>query len=945
MHIQIQKRNGFLQPLEISKIVYRIDRLIKAFDDTGEKFGRELDIDANCIALEVCQHVKDKIKSAEIDDITARICGDKVLENPDYNELATRLVISDNHKSNRDWLEFTEITQLLNEKNPGRFSPIYLGLVEKYGNQLDREICYSRDYLTFDYFGYKTLEKNYLISTIAQNHVVRERPQHLWMRVALEIHRHDIPRVIEMYHDLSQFYYNHATPTLYNSGHIQNQLGSCFLVAGNDSIEGMHENARRLAHISKHSGGIGYWLTNIRGNNAVINSTGGRGSGLVPYIKTLNSICKHVDQGGKRKGSIACFLETFHPDLLAFLDLKKNTGDEEFRARDIFPALFINDIFMERLEKAITLKKSQPTPTPTLSTNEKKLSDAMGLSNSPQSDEALPQSKGVMGEGVLPQVLWSFMCPKACPGLVKAYGAEFTKLYEEYERAGKFVKQVDILEIWSAMLDSQIETGTPYMIYKDAANRLSNQQNIGTINSSNLCVEILEVSTYDEIASCNLASISLAKYVNKDKPFGYDLELLATYAGRVCRNLNNVIDRGFYPLPQIKRGNYRHRPIGIGVQGLADVFYQLRMPYESAEAMQLNRLIMEAIYYGAVRETIVLARERTEMMASLAHLSLDARRELVHMIGKHELYLQNLADFNRVHTEDVPTSAVEQEYRDEMQLRIAELLTKLTNVLTEANIDMERFNWVELQYWNPDRPQQLWGAYSSFDGSPASQGKFHFDLSGDSDSATHFDWDSLKRETALYGWRNSLLVALMPTASTAQIMGNTECFEQPTNNIYARTVLSGQFMVVNKYLQRDLMKLGLWNREMTEEIMRERGSVQNISKIPKELRDLYKTGWEISKRVYLKMARDRQIFIDQSQSLNLHIPEPTYDLLTTIHLYGWRLGLKTGMYYLRRQTVAKAQQFTVDASKSRKTIDEKQNQKNDTSSCRLDDGECTMCSA
>lgn len=876
MHIQIQKRSGSYQSLEISKIVYRIDRLIKAFDDNGQKFGRELDIDANSIALEVCQHVKDKIKSTELDEITAKICADKVLENPDYNELATRLVVSDNHKSNRDWQDFSSITRLIDSHNPGRFSPIYLSLVNKFASEIDREMQYTRDYLTFDYFGYKTLEGKYLISTVVNNHVVRERPQHLWMRVALEIHRHDLPRVIEMYHDLSQFYYNHATPTLYNSGHMHNQLGSCFLAAGHDSIEGMHENARRIAHISKHSGGIGYWLSNIRGNNSVINSTGGRGSGLIPYIKTLNSICKHVDQGGKRKGSIALYLEPWHPDLMAFLDLKKNSGDEEFRARDVFPALFMNDVFMERLERSILSKKSS-----------------------------------VNGEISSP-VLWSFMCPKECSGLVKAYGIEFTRLYEEYERNGKFVKQIDILEVWNALLDSQIETGTPYLVYKDAVNLLSNQQNIGTINSSNLCVEILEVSTYDEIASCNLASISLPKYINHEKPNNYDLELLANYAGRVCRNLNNVIDRGFYPLPQIKRGNYRHRPIGIGVQGLADVFYQLKIPYESVKAQELNKLIMEAIYYGAVRESIKLACERTEMMSGLTKLDKSKQRELLQMIGKHELYLQNLDDFNRTHTETL--NETEQEYRSNLRSSILQLRQRIEIVLTDVGIDVTSFNWVELQYWNPDRPSQYWGTYSSFDGSPASQGKFHFDLSGDTTSGL-FDWDQLKQATREYGWRNSLLVALMPTASTAQIMGNTECFEQPTNNVYARTIISGQFMVVNRYLQRDLMNLGLWNRQMIDDILLARGSIQSIHSIPKELRDLYKTNWEISKKIYMKMARDRQTFIDQSQSLNLFIPEPTYDILTTVHLHGWRLGLKTGMYYLRRKTVAKAQQFSVDATK------------------------------
>lgn len=1213
MHIQIQKRDGSLQPLEISKIVYRIDSLIKGNDELNNKIGEALDIDANCVALEVCQHVKDKIKSTELDEITAEICAFKVLESPDYNHLANRLVISNNHKNNRDYVSLVTLTNVLNSgTNSGRYSSEYLEIVGKHGEALDQVLDFTRDYKYLDYFGYKTLEKNYLLSTIINKHTVRERPQHLWMRVAIEIHRHDLERVIRTYHRLSEFYYMHATPTLFNSGHAQNQLSSCNLMGATtnssgklgkskDTVETMYETARRIALISKNAGGIGLWGSDIRGRNASINNTGGRGSGLVPYIRSINDVCKHIDQGGKRKGSIAIYLEPWYSDIFEFLELKKNTGPEELRARDVFMALFINNIFMKRLKIAINKDESDEEP-----------------------------------------VIWSIMCPYQSPGLIELYGDEFDQLYEKYEKEGKYVKQVNILDLWEAILTSQMETGVPYMVYKDAVNEKSNQKNLGTIKSSNLCVsgdtyvltdkgqhqistlvnqnvnvwngkdwsntivlktgedqelmqvelsngvalkvtpyhkfyimsggqktkevrtheltsgdklikydlpvtslevqdkmkypythglfcgdgttypsysghknypklylygekkdllpfvdyesytdnvgqnrydivlpkdldskftipfnqdqdtilrwlegycdadgticnngenqslqiasinksfllsirlmlqtlgidckvtksqesrismlpdgkggmapfqckeifrllissvnlyklcllgftphrltfisrkpqresiqfvtiksvstlndkedtycftepkrgmgmfngvltgncaEIVQHSSYDEIASCNLASISLPKFINSDKPYGYDLELLAQIAGELTHNLNNVIDNEFYPLVQLQRGNFRHRPIGIGVQGLADVFFALKLPYESSEAQRLNLLISEAIYYGCVRSTIQLSKERSEQMAGLVNLSLEDRQKLVDTIAELELTRQNLAEFKRMHTEI--EFAHEKAYIKTTEQSIETLQNEVNIQLEAVKIDKAKFNWRELMYWDPSRPVERWGTYSTFEGSPASQGLFHFDLSNYK-PGRHFDWDLLKSNTACYGWRNSLLVAYMPTASTAQIMGNNECFEPITSNIYSRSVLSGNFMLVNKYLQADLIRLDLWKRDLIDEIIRARGSVQNISKIPKKLRELYKTSWEISKQTYLEMSRDRGYFTDQSQSLNLFIDDPTADLVTSVHLYGWELGLKTGSYYLRRKTVTNALQFSVESSK------------------------------
>lgn len=867
--IRIQKRDGNLEYLDISKIVRRIDLLIEGVDDNGNNIGNKLNIDANVIALEICQHVTDKIKSTELDEHTAKTCAYKLIVHPEYNELAKRIVISNNHKNSKQYKSILEMTTLLNKMES--LSDEYISIINQHHQILDQTINHQLDYQYIDYFGFKTLEKNYLLRMEdSSNNIIIERLQHMWMRVAIEIHRDDIDRVIKCYHSLSNFYYIHATPTLFNSGHKLNQLSSCFLIGIPDKIDSMYECLRRLALISKNAGGIGVWMSNIRGNNAIINSSGGKGSGIIPYIKTLNCLSKHVDQGGKRKGSIAIYMEPWHPDIMEFLDLRKNNGNEEYRARDVFLALFISDLFMSRLKQA------------TLSSE---------------------------------VVLWSLMCPKTCPGLADCYGEKFEQLYCQYEANQQYVKQVNILDLWTAILVSQMETGVPYMLYKDSINKKSNQENIGVIKSSNLCSEIVQYSSHDEYAVCNLSSISLPKYVNPNKPLGYDLQLLADISSEITRNLNRVIDMGYSPTPQIRKSNTKHRAIGIGVQGLAEAFFELKIAYSSPQAQNLNRLISEAIYYGAVRESIVLARERQIMLAPLKRLSFEIRDTIVKMSGKQHLYQNALSEFQR----QSPTilSDIESQWIAETIKTIDDLHSQIKDILDSVAINYSKWShveWSELQYWDHTQPNEKWGTYSSYNGSPTSKGLLQFDLWNVQPSDI-FDWNKIKQDMAIYGIRNSLLVAYMPTASTSLIMGNTECFEPITSNLFSRSVLSGSFIMVNKYLQRDLLNLGLWNTQLKNEILLNEGSVQNIDCIPQNLKDIYKTSWEIARPHYLNMSADRSAFIDQSQSLNIYFDYPTYDKLTSLHVRAWELGLKTGMYYLRRKKMSNPQQFTIKPSK------------------------------
>jgi ribonucleoside-diphosphate reductase alpha chain len=656
---------------------------------------------------------------------------------------------------------------------------------------LDSSIIYDRDF-RYDYFGFKTLTRSYLLRV---NGIIVERPQQMLMRVALGIHKNDMPAAIKTYNLMSEGWFTHATPTLFNAGTPKPQMSSCFLLTmKEDSIEGIYDTLKSCAQISQSAGGIGLAIHNIRATGSYIKGTNGTSNGIVPMLRVFNDTARYVDQGGgKRKGSFAMYIEPWHADVFDFLDLKKNTGKEEMRARDLFFALWIPDLFMKRVEEN--------------------------------------------GE-------WTLMCPHECPGLSDTYGDEFEKLYLSYEAAGKGRKTIKAQDLWFKVLESQIETGTPYMLYKDAANKKSNQQNLGTIKSSNLCTEIMEYTAPDEVAVCNLASLALPKYVTEQGTFDHDKLFEVTYQATI--NLNRIIDGNYYPVPEAKNSNLRHRPIGLGVQGLADAFIMLGFPFESEEARALNREIFETIYYA----------------------SMTASKDLA----------------------------------------IAE------------------------------------GPYESYAGSPVSQGIFQFDMWGVTPT-NRWEWDLLKEEVKKHGVRNSLLLAPMPTASTAQILGNNECFEPYTSNIYTRRVLSGEFIVVNKHLLKDLVKENLWTNEMRQKLMASNGSVQNINEIPQRIKDLYKTAWEISQKAIIEQAADRGAYICQSQSLNIFMENANFGKLTSMHFYGWKKGLKTGMYYLRTKAATDAIKFTVNKDMVEEPTAKSLEEQQAAIACSLDNPEdCEMCS-
>jgi ribonucleoside-diphosphate reductase alpha chain len=641
--------------------------------------------------------------------------------------------------------------------------------------EFEKIIDYSRDFM-FDYFGFKTLEKGYLLRR--KSGLVWERPQHMWMRVAIQLHGENYKKVKETYDALSEGYFIHATPTLFNSGTNHPQLSSCFLAnMSEDSIKGIYETLGECAQISKWAGGIGLSIHNVRARGSKIHGTNGESTGIVPMLKVYNDTAKYVNQGGKRNGSFAIYLEPWHADIEDFLRLKLNQGAEEDRARDLFYGLWIPDLFMKRVEK-----------------NEN----------------------------------WTLMCPRECPGLDDVHSEEFDKLYTSYESAGKGRKTMPAQKLWQMILDAQIQTGTPYLCYKDAANSKSNQKNLGTIKSSNLCTEIMEFSSPDETAVCNLGSLALPKFVQRayhaDGEYRFNFEALRKYTAILADNLDIVIDKNFYPTRKCEYSNKRHRPIGIGIQGLADVFAMLRIPWTSPDASKLNREIFENIYYAAANASMLGAT------------------------------------------------------RDE---------------------------------WRADISAVGHNSYLSFKDSPMSQGKMQFDLWNDTPTTTYLDWTTL-RKTCSTGIRNSLLIAPMPTASTSQILGNNECFEPFTSNLYTRRVLSGDFMIVNKYLVEELVKIGLWTAEIRSQIMAENGSVSNIKEIPADIREIFKTVWEIPQKTLIQMSRDRAPFICQSQSLNLFLAEPTYSKITSMHMFAWKQGLKTGCYYLRTKAASSAQKFTVD---------------------------------
>jgi ribonucleoside-diphosphate reductase alpha subunit len=747
-HLYVVKRDGQHEPVSFDQVLRRIQKLADGLEH----------VNPDLVAQRVCSQIQNGIKTSELDEFAAETCAMmQARYHPNYGKLAARILIDNHHKLTSS--SFTECTQSLFDK--GLVTLTYCENAIWTDTCLDDMIDHTRDFV-FDYFGFKTLQKGYLLEG--------ERPQYMWMRVAIQLHGKDLVHVKETYDALSQGYFIHATPTLFNSGTNHAQLSSCFLVhMQEDSIKGIYDTLGECAQISKWAGGVGLSIHNIRARDSIIHGTNGKSTGIVPMLKVFNDTAKYVNQGGKRNGSFAIYLEPWHPDIEEFLRLKLNTGTDDERARDLFYGLWVPDLFMQRVEQ----------------------------------------------DGY-----WSLFSPDTCPGLAESWGDDFTALYCEYERKNLAMKEIPAKKLWQMIVDAQIQTGTPYLLYKDACNSKSNQQHLGTIKSSNLCAEIIEYTSPEETAVCNLGSLALPRFV---KEGAFDFEALRRYTAILTRNLDIVIDRTYYPTEKCKTSNLRHRPIGIGVQGLADVFALLRIPWTSTRATELNREIFENIYYAAATESMLLASS-----SGWRGLAVDS---------------------------------------DKM--------------------------------------------YPSFIGSPVSNGKMQFDLWGETPKTKYLAWDSL-RKLCSTGMRNSLLIALMPTASTSQILGNNECIEPFTSNMYSRRVLAGEFMVVNKYLVEDLVRLGLWTSEIRTDIIANGGSVQSIEKIPADLRELYRTVWEIPMKTVINLARDRAPFVCQSQSLNLFIAEPSASKVSSMHFYAWKAGLKTGCYYLRTKAAARAQQFTVE---------------------------------
>ncbi|GHA65335.1 ribonucleoside-diphosphate reductase subunit alpha [Pontibacter akesuensis] len=790
----VVKRDGRRESVKFDKITARIEKLC---------YGLHMDyVSPIEVAKKVIDGIYDGVTTVELDNLAAETAASLTTKHPDYAVLAARVAISNLHKVTSKSFSNTMKRLYTYEdpktgENASLIAKDVYEVIRKNAALLDSTIIYDRDY-NYDYFGYKTLERSYLLRLDGK---IVERPQHMLMRVAVGIHKEDIDSAIETYNLMSEKWFTHATPTLFNAGTPKPQLSSCFLLTmKDDSIPGIYDTLKQCAQISQSAGGIGLSIHNVRATGSYIKGTNGTSNGIIPMLKVFNDTARYVDQGGgKRKGAFAIYLEPWHADIFDFLDLKKNHGKEENRARDLFYALWTPDLFMKRVEEN--------------------------------------------GD-------WSLFCPHEAPGLADCWGKDFERLYEKYEREGRARKTVKAQELWFAVLESQVETGTPYMLYKDHANRKSNQQNLGTIKSSNLCTEIMEYTSADEIAVCNLASLALPRFVKEDndgnKTFDHQKLFDVTYHATV--NLNKVIDINYYPVQEAQNSNLRHRPIGLGVQGLADTFIHLRMPFESDEAKGLNKDIFETVYFAAMTASKDLAKKQ--------------------------------------------------------------------------------------------------GAYESFKGSPLSEGKFQFDLWNVSPDSGRWDWESLREEVKTHGVRNSLLVAPMPTASTAQILGNNESFEPYTSNIYLRRVLSGEFMVVNKHLLKDLIALGIWNDRMKQDIIAANGSVQDIPNIPQHIKDLYKTVWEISQRTIIDMSADRGAFICQSQSLNLHVMNVNFGKLTSMHFHAWKRGLKTGMYYLRTKSAVDAIKFTVEkqAAETLSPVYNNQDQNRNDMSCSLDNPDaCEAC--
>ena len=752
----VLKRDGRKEPIMFDKITARIKKLCYGFNPL---------VDPVRVAMRVIEGLYDGVTTSELDNLAAEIAATMTTTHPDYASLAARISVSNLHKNtlksfSETMKDLYEYVNPITGKKASLLSDEVYKVIKKNAEELDSKIIYNRDF-GYDYFGFKTLERSYLLKINGQ---IVERPQHMLMRVSVGIHLDDLEAVIDTYELMSKKYFTHATPTLFNSGTPKPQMSSCFLLTmQDDSIDGIYDTLKQTAKISQSAGGIGLSIHNIRSTGSYISGTNGTSNGIVPMLRVFNDTARYVDQGGgKRKGSFAIYIEPWHSDIFDFLDLKKNHGKEEMRARDLFYAMWVPDLFMKRVEK---------------------------------------------------NAEWTLMCPNECPGLYDCHGDEFDKLYLKYEKQSKGRKTIKARELWEKILESQIETGTPYMLYKDSANRKSNQKNLGTIRSSNLCTEILEYTSKDEIAVCNLASIALPMFVEEGE---FNHKKLYDVTVRVTKNLNKVIDRNYYPVKEAENSNFRHRPIGIGVQGLADAFIQLRMPFTSEKAKELNQDIFETIYFASLNASVE-----------------ESKKE---------------------------------------------------------------------------------GPYKTYKGSPISKGEFQHNMWGveDKELSGRWNWGKLRKDVLKHGVRNSLLVAPMPTASTAQILGNNECFEPYTSNLYTRRVLSGEFIIVNKHLLKDLVDLNLWNEDMKHELMRSNGSIQDIKQIPDELKELYKTVWEMSMKDIIDMARHRGYFIDQSQSLNLFMEGATMSKLTSMHFYAWKSGLKTGMYYLRTKSAVDAIQFTLE---------------------------------
>ena len=867
----VEKRNGSTEEVSFDKILNRIKLLC-----SGEEFEEKIDIDPVLIAQKVCTEIHDRVKTSKLDELASETAISLYSKNPDYAVLASRLVVSNHIKSTPS--KFSEVAEILH-KNSIIKDYLY-DLVVSHGEEIDSHIEEMNDY-NIDFFGFKTLQKSYLLKV---DGVIIERPQHLFMRVALCIHRDNLEKAYETYRHISNKDFIHATPTLFNAGTNREQLASCFLLSmKEDSVKGIYDTLKDCALISKYSGGIGLHIHNIRSNGSFIKGTNGYSNGIVPMLRVFNDTARYIDQGGgKRNGSFAIYLEPWHADIEDFLELKKNHGNEHERARDLFYGLWIPDLFMKRVKE----------------------------------------------NGV-----WSLMCPHECPGLSDCYGDEFEELYMKYESEGKYRKQLNAQDLWFAILTSQMETGTPYLLYKDSCNRKSNQNNLGTIKSSNLCTEIIEYSNDEETAVCNLASISLPSclipqdfsdivltiytkegcmycdaskklcekngisYITKDKSEytliaddlhgvtfpkiyynsnqyiggytelvqwskpNFDYQKLKDLSKTLTNNLNKIIDYNFYPIPETERSNRRHRPIGIGVQGLANVFYEMKTEFGSDESKEINRKIFESIYYGSLQASMEISRDREEKM---------------------KVFKTGIRSF----------APNEDEYVSE------DILRRLNDELKPIDAEIER--------------EEYLGTYSSYIGSPLYNGFLQHDLWGVPVDNTLHDWETLREDIKKYGVRNSLLVAPMPTASTSQILGNFECIEPVISNIYSRRVLAGEFMVINEYLVKDLIEVGKWSEEMKDKIILNDGSVQNIKEIPSSIRERYKTAWEVKQRHILDMAADRGAFICQSQSLNLFVESPNFKRLSSMHFYGWERGLKTGMYYLRTRPSSKALQFTLE---------------------------------